>query len=289
MTVKYRAQKNCPHSKCEQRERRLCQLLHDANHATAVEQSIALQKNRIFWRSSGITDTELVAASTRGSSLHLLTCRVRPQEQWNARAHRHVQANVASFAPSRRAVNTYISIGNWCCAVKIQLPTRSELVSGTRRPTRRRTRCTRFPVRNWRCAAEDSCRDNEQEKDTRRTKHHGTHNTTSVVVPKCGNCTQREESPPEMMRKLRVVCCCGGGGGCCGCVRLGLTERTVHVNKSPRANWQGIPRWRRTLHHRGLRKLALNSGTTRRSAKNGQKGPKTHSSPPPTLKAYSSQ
>ena len=33
------------------------------------------------------------------------------------------------------------------------------------------------------------------------------------------------------------------------------------------------PRRRRTLHRRGLRKLALNSGTTRRSAKNGAKRP----------------
>ena len=31
------------------------------------------------------------------------------------------------------------------------------------------------------------------------------------------------------------------------------------------------PRWQRTLRHRGLRKLALNSGTTRRSAKNAEK------------------
>ena len=35
------------------------------------------------------------------------------------------------------------------------------------------------------------------------------------------------------------------------------------------------PRWQRTLRHRGLRKLALNSGTTQRSAKNGRKRPKT--------------
>ena len=38
------------------------------------------------------------------------------------------------------------------------------------------------------------------------------------------------------------------------------------------------PRWRRTLRHQGLQKLGLNSGTTRRSAKNASKPPKT----PPT-------
>ena len=37
------------------------------------------------------------------------------------------------------------------------------------------------------------------------------------------------------------------------------------------------PRWQRTLRHRGLRKMALNSGRTRRSAKKGQKGRKTQS------------
>ena len=37
------------------------------------------------------------------------------------------------------------------------------------------------------------------------------------------------------------------------------------------------PRWQRTLRHRGLRKMALNSGRTRRSAKKGQKGRKTPS------------
>ena len=35
------------------------------------------------------------------------------------------------------------------------------------------------------------------------------------------------------------------------------------------------PRWQRTLRHRGLRKLALNSGTTWRSAKNDLQSRKT--------------
>ena len=38
---------------------------------------------------------------------------------------------------------------------------------------------------------------------------------------------------------------------------------SIHTRKIPaekaEANWQGSPRRRRTLHHRGLRKLALNS------------------------------
>ena len=34
---------------------------------------------------------------------------------------------------------------------------------------------------------------------------------------------------------------------------------------------QGSPRQRRTLRHRGLQKLALNSGTNRKSAKNAEK------------------
>ena len=43
-----------------------------------------------------------------------------------------------------------------------------------------------------------------------------------------------------------------------------------------RTFWQGSPRWRRTLHHRGLRKLALNSrqpGGARKMLKNRQKKP----------------
>ena len=39
---------------------------------------------------------------------------------------------------------------------------------------------------------------------------------------------------------------------------------------------KGSPRQRRTLRRRGLRKLALNSGTTRRSAKNAEKRKKLH-------------
>ena len=43
-----------------------------------------------------------------------------------------------------------------------------------------------------------------------------------------------------------------------------------------RTNWQGSPRQRRTLRRRGLPKLALNSGTTRRSAKNADKNANHH-------------
>ena len=43
---------------------------------------------------------------------------------------------------------------------------------------------------------------------------------------------------------------------------------------------QGSRRQRRTLRRRGLRKLTLNSGSTRRSAKNGRERPKNPSSPP---------
>ena len=39
--------------------------------------------------------------------------------------------------------------------------------------------------------------------------------------------------------------------------------------RHPRTSWQGSPRQRRTLRRRGLQKLALNSGITRRSAKKG--------------------
>ena len=41
--------------------------------------------------------------------------------------------------------------------------------------------------------------------------------------------------------------------------------------QSPVLTGMWSPRWRRTLRHRGLQKLALNSGTTRRSAKNASK------------------
>ena len=69
------------------------------------------------------------------------------------------------------------------------------------------------------------------------------------------------------------------------CFRRGLKE----VNKCMSTHrcyliGKGSPRQRRTLRHRGLRKLALNSGTIRRSAKNVEKPPKTLSQPPyPTL------
>ena len=55
----------------------------------------------------------------------------------------------------------------------------------------------------------------------------------------------------------------------------------------PSSNWHGSPRRRRTLHHRGLQKLALNSGITRRSAKNASGPPKnpSHRHKPPLLKA----
>ena len=48
-----------------------------------------------------------------------------------------------------------------------------------------------------------------------------------------------------------------------------LTERGVYVHSLLRLIGRS-PRRQRTLRHRGLRKLALNSGTTRRSAKNAQ-------------------
>ena len=57
--------------------------------------------------------------------------------------------------------------------------------------------------------------------------------------------------------------------GCCGCFRKVLTERGVYVHNLLRLIGRS-PRQQRTLRHRGLRKLALNSGTTRRSAKNAQ-------------------
>ena len=41
--------------------------------------------------------------------------------------------------------------------------------------------------------------------------------------------------------------------------------RNCLCQQSPVLIGKGSPRWRRTLHHRGLEKLALNSGTTRRS------------------------
>ena len=41
------------------------------------------------------------------------------------------------------------------------------------------------------------------------------------------------------------------------------------------SNWQGSPRWQRTLRHRGLQKLALNSGTTGGARKMRQSRQKT--------------
>ena len=51
----------------------------------------------------------------------------------------------------------------------------------------------------------------------------------------------------------------------------------IRVHHKRCTNWYGSPRWQRTLHHRRLRKLALNSGTTRKSAKNASKPQKTPS------------
>ena len=48
-----------------------------------------------------------------------------------------------------------------------------------------------------------------------------------------------------------------------------LTERGVYVHNLLRLIGRS-PRQQRTLRHRGLRKMALNSGTTRRSAKNAR-------------------
>ena len=62
---------------------------------------------------------------------------------------------------------------------------------------------------------------------------------------------------------LKTSCCC-----CCCCCKM-LTERGVYVHNLLRLIGRS-PRQQRTLRHRGLRKLALNSGTTRRSAKNAQ-------------------
>ena len=47
--------------------------------------------------------------------------------------------------------------------------------------------------------------------------------------------------------------------------------------QSPVLIGMGSPRWQRTLQHRGLQKLALNSGTTRRSVKNASVPPKNPS------------
>ena len=47
--------------------------------------------------------------------------------------------------------------------------------------------------------------------------------------------------------------------------------------QSPVQIGMGSPRWQRTLRDRGLQKLELNSGTTRRSATNASKPPKTPS------------
>ena len=54
--------------------------------------------------------------------------------------------------------------------------------------------------------------------------------------------------------------------------------RQCQYQQSPVPIGMGSPRWQRTLRHRGLQKLELNSGTTWRSAKNASKPPKT----PPT-------
>ena len=48
--------------------------------------------------------------------------------------------------------------------------------------------------------------------------------------------------------------------------------------RHPSSNWQGSPRWQRTLRHRGLQKLALNSGITggaRKMTQNASKSPIT--------------
>ena len=87
-------------------------------------------------------------------------------------------------------------------------------------------------------------------------------------------------------RALRAVtlesdaCCC-----CCCCSERSLNAR---LSTSPKSNWQrpcakspgsktpgdsgtpGSPRRRRTLHRRGLEKLALNSGITGRARKMAQ-------------------
>ena len=61
---------------------------------------------------------------------------------------------------------------------------------------------------------------------------------------------------------------------CCCCCSETTEARKMSMPTKSCANWQGSPRWRRTLHHRGLQKLALNSGTTRRSTKKWPKRPK---------------
>ena len=62
------------------------------------------------------------------------------------------------------------------------------------------------------------------------------------------------------------------------CQTLAEARQCVYP-QSPVLIGNGSPRWRRTPHHRGLQNLALNSGTTRRSAK---KGVNTAENPPPT-------
>ena len=52
--------------------------------------------------------------------------------------------------------------------------------------------------------------------------------------------------------------------------------RNVHVDKTLKFIVQGSPRWQRTLHHRGLRKMALNSrrpGRARKMRQNRRKPP----------------
>ena len=84
------------------------------------------------------------------------------------------------------------------------------------------------------------------------------------------------EAPRQLKRSLpRLYYCC-----CCGVVVVVATRadaRKCLCQQSPVLIGMGSPRWQRTLRHRGVEKLALNSSTTRRSAKNASEPPKTPS------------
>ena len=82
---------------------------------------------------------------------------------------------------------------------------------------------------------------------------------------------------------LCVVCCVLLVVGCwllvvgCWLFKTRSEARQCENPQSPVLIGMGSPQWQRTLRHRGLQKLALNSGTARRSAKNASEPPKTPS------------